>query len=824
MAKKILSLLFFAGIGISSIQGQNGDVGSYTKAFKAYFELPRETVFLHSNKSAYVVGEDIWFKGYVYNRQKAKPFKETSNIYIGIYDSLGQPLHKKLFRSKEGFFKGNIKIDSTYVNGAYYVKAYTNWMKNFKEDDAYVQKIRIYNKSQIQTSASEDIVYDVQFLPEGGNVILGIPNTIGVKVTDQYGYGKKIKEGVILTQEEIIVKQFKNNELGLGKFKITPYPGEQYKVRITFLDGSEGTYALPKIYKEGINITLQNTSKDMLTLIINTNAETRDKIGNRSFDLLVHRDGAYKKIPIDFAQDRTNVSLLLKKELLHKGMNVITLFDDLGVPVLERLFFNAHGVDFPDVAIAATEVNSDSLELKLKINGKTQDLKNLSVSVLPRNTLSYRHPDNILSTFYLKPYLRGFVEKPMHYFQDFNAKKELKLDLLLLTQGWSKYQWTDILNTPVQETHSFEQGVRFDGIIRSKVRKGEKVFLKGTRNHTSQHLNIENSKFAVVNYFPEKGESIRIALNKKYGGYRKPDIEMAMNIAMEMDTLSYIWADDKALKVEEYDIPSSFSFVLEDNTIELNEVTVVEKKKKNELSQTNVFVPKFLKNKVTEITPEIAWNRPLFSDILRANGYQVRESLQFSAFDPQDPQSGSSANSRVDIRLRTKQSFTNAKSPQPIIYINGVRLTLFDELYRFPTSKIESYYIEKSGASEGSRGAGGVIRIFTRRDSEVESVFAQDDAARRFGDVAEGKYFEYKITEGFETEKEFYAPKYSTYKNDAFENFGVVHWTPKLVTNEKGEASFKIVNTGIKELSFFIEGMGKDGSLLSVAKHIKVVP
>jgi len=38
------------------------------KAFEQYFELPREALFLHLNKSTYLEGEELWFKGYVYNR------------------------------------------------------------------------------------------------------------------------------------------------------------------------------------------------------------------------------------------------------------------------------------------------------------------------------------------------------------------------------------------------------------------------------------------------------------------------------------------------------------------------------------------------------------------------------------------------------------------------------------------------------------------------------------------------------------------------------------------------------------------------------------
>ncbi|WP_394749784.1 hypothetical protein [Spongiimicrobium salis] len=813
--KKIYVLVIFLCLEPAALEAQRSD---YFEDFKTYFELPRESVYLHLNKSTYVLGEDMWFKGYVYNRQKEQPFKQTSNVYIGIYDSLGKPLQKKLFRAREGFVQGNIAVDSTFSNGAYYIRASTNWMKNFKEDDSYVQKVHVYTNSQDLTPRSEKVAYDVQFLPEGGNLISGIPNTIGVKVTDQHGYGKKIVQGIVLDENDVVVKRFQNSALGLGKFEMVPYHGQEYRIQVTFANGKRETYALPKIYPEGINIHVRNTSKDRLTLILNTNTETREKIGERRFDLLIHRDGAVKKLPIAFAKDSTKVSLLLKKELLQKGMNILTLLDDMGQPVLERLFFNTYGMDSPEVSLSYQKLKNDSLRIQLKVKDGLGDLKNLSISVLPKNTLSYAHRDNILSTFHLKPYIRGFVENPGYYFNDFNAKKESELDLLLLTQGWSRYQWTDILNRPPKNKFEFEQGLRFDAVVKSKIRNGEKIRLEGSKHHTPQFVNIFENKFTVVNYFPEREEQIKVALVRKYGGYRKPELDVDLRVNAQIDTLKTLWADNVAFQLDAMEFLSNTNgLVIEDNTISLDEVTLVEKKKKNELSQTNVFIPKFLKNKVTEVTPEIAWNYPFFTDIIRTKGYQVREELTLT----RDPR----ADKIVDIRTRIPLNF--GQFPRPIVYLNDVRLRFFDVLYKFPTSQVESYYFERSGASEGSRGAGGVIRIYTRRDSEVQSVFAKDDIAKKWSSLQgapSGKYYEYRAKHGFEKTKEFYTPKYRTYLDKAFENFGVVHWAPKVVTNERGEASFKILDTDLRELSFFIEGMGQKGSLISTTKNLKIIP
>ena len=56
---------------------------------------------------------------------------------------------------------------------------------------------------------------------------------------------------------------------------------------------------------------------------------------------------------------------------------------------------------------------------------------------------------NIEAAFLLTPYLKGYIEKPSYYFNNTDRKKLIELDLLLLTQGWSKYDWNDIFYSPI---------------------------------------------------------------------------------------------------------------------------------------------------------------------------------------------------------------------------------------------------------------------------------------------------------------------------------------------------------------------------------------
>jgi hypothetical protein len=87
----VLSIVLITFFGFS--QEKNDVKDSYLK----YFELPRESLFLHTNKTTYLVGEEIWFKVYTYDRKNSLSSKATTNIYLGVYDQTGKQVDKKIF-------------------------------------------------------------------------------------------------------------------------------------------------------------------------------------------------------------------------------------------------------------------------------------------------------------------------------------------------------------------------------------------------------------------------------------------------------------------------------------------------------------------------------------------------------------------------------------------------------------------------------------------------------------------------------------------------------------------------------------------------------
>ncbi len=155
-------------------------------AYPEYFNLPRETLYMHLNKTTFVSGEEIWFKTYTYNCRQNMIFKETTNIYIGIYNNKGEQVKNQLHLAQNGLAQGSILIDSTFTSGTYFIKASTNWMRNFKEQNGYIQKILILDENYSENQITESS-YDIQFLPEGGHCIANTKNQIAFKAIDQLG-------------------------------------------------------------------------------------------------------------------------------------------------------------------------------------------------------------------------------------------------------------------------------------------------------------------------------------------------------------------------------------------------------------------------------------------------------------------------------------------------------------------------------------------------------------------------------------------------------------------------------------------------------------
>ena len=797
----------------SGLLAQNNS--TIEESYKSYFELPRESIFLHLNKSTYVVGEELWFSAYAYDRKNGVPFTQTTNLQVSIYNEQGLPLEDQLVMMVNGYAKGNISINSTYASGDYFIKASTNWMRNFTEEDSFVQKIQVIN-GNTKVRQLVETKYDLQLLPEGGSLVEGLESVIGVKLINSDGRSVVFDKGSLVNDQGESIMDFKGNAFGMASFPFRPLNGS-YNVSIKLGNNREVMAPLPPVSEKGIVLrVVNNYGESDILIALTTNKKTLKNIKNEEFRLLIHKDGdiaTTRSLVFDTAQMETLLSI--NRELLFPGVNTVTLFDEENKPILERLFFNPTRLTDMQAEVYIDEKVKDSLVIGLKVSSEFANNGSLSISVLPSGTRAYNQKVNILSEFFLKPYLSGYIDNPAYYFREFGPRRNFDLDLLLLIQGWSRYEWKNIFNHAPNVNFNYENGLTLKGRFNNiDTDKFPQFVMEDSRYHNSRVVLLDGPDFSIPNLLVEKGEEIGIKLVRNNGELKSPGLYARILTSSWPGYLSNTESNNTP-DINAPELPA-LDYALENKTIFLDEVNLVGEKRKfsNIIGRKEIVVDQQVVNMYPRVT-----------DLIRMKGYNIV------------PGMGS-------VGIRNRRSLGGAP---PVIYLDGTRILAegsapassssqsqgngfggmnktpgtpvasnfqnsggFSFLYELYTADIERIEVNpRPDVTEGVNGAGGVIRIWTRRTRLQGNSTAADK--RKFIDT----------TNGFDVPKKFYTPKY-IYANPLFELTGAIHWEPLLTIGPNGKALFNIADTGMQNISFYIEGMSENGSLISAIKTINL--
>ncbi|MEM5563533.1 hypothetical protein WNY78_00385 [Psychroserpens sp. AS72] len=780
-----LFILLFCLLCFNSIIGQNKtDIES---SFNDYVKLPREVAYAHLNKSLYLLDETIGFSVYVFDKNSKTHSNGTTNVYCSIEDSKGNILNKTLILAEKGVANGSFQIDSTYASGSYTFKAYTNWMKNFDEQNFYLQDIKIINTDEENdlSTRMEAPIIDTQFLPEGGHLISNIKNVIGVVIKDDSGYGLKEAEGIIKDSNGELITNFKTNQFGIGKFIFIPEEGKDYTAEITYNDLTS-TVKIKPAERSGLNLSL-NDLGSKIALTVRTNAKTVKNIRGKNFKLIIHNGSIIKSLDISFT-DAQDITKLVNHSDLYSGMNIFTLFDEKNKPLLERLYFNHDGISIINSEKENITKTSDSITVSVPFKTiNATNFHNLSVSVLPSRTTSYDTDHNILSYTYLQPYVKGYIENARYYFTAIDRKKKFELDNLLLTQGWSSYDWNSIFDYESEIKYNFEKGISVNANVNKS--KSNSFIMYPMTHSSTQTLDVpENEKgFNIVGLLPMDDEKIAFGSIDKKQGVEKPNLYLQF-------TPSTIPTIDNFVKTLPLKVKSIYDSKIEEsmykNSIsdaqELDEVVINAQKEKARVDKIERVHPI---GKI-DIFDENARNRYIdFPSYISTKGFSVIK--------------GANSLSITPLRRMTLNS-----SNTPLIYLDNLLLSEFSILLNLNMRDIDYIVVDKSGSREGMRGAAGVIKIFT-------------DPNLKFGkgiqkDISQ----ESQIPLTFTSPKTFYAPLYSSYRNEFFNKYGVIDWIPTGKIDSNGYFTFKIADKGIDQIKLFIEGTANEGSYISEEKII----
>ncbi len=290
---------------------------------------------------------------------------------------------------------------------------------------------------------------DIKFMPEGGNLIAGLPTHIGFKAIREDGKGVDVN-GTIYNSKQQPTATFSSIHKGIGAFEFAPEAGEKYTAKITSPGGISKSYPLPAIGASGTTLSVVSKNNDSLQVTIGASRN----LLNSSYYLIGQARGVvcYAAL-VTFKDDM--VKKTMAKNLFPTGVSRFTLLSAEHRPLNERMVYIDHSDDLHlTIKTSKTSYTTrDSIGLNLQVTDKDgRPIKgSFAVSVTDNGQVK---PDStgasLVNYLLLTSDLKDEIEAPDYYFSNKTPGRAAALDDLLLTETPLGYNWAAVFNPKPQ--------------------------------------------------------------------------------------------------------------------------------------------------------------------------------------------------------------------------------------------------------------------------------------------------------------------------------------------------------------------------------------
>jgi TonB-dependent SusC/RagA subfamily outer membrane receptor len=659
------------------------------------------------------------------------------------------------------------------------------------------------------------------FFPEGGELLRGYENTCAFKALDEFGKPADI-DGTVFDKDNNEICSFSSYHQGMGAFRFKPEYGAYY-AKITRPSGIERKYNLPNPLKSGYLLHIENQVEESLSVkIISPRKENLTLTG------LIRGKMVYSK-PMHLAEGENNIKIPTGE--FPAGILQLTLFDKYDIPRCERLIFVNKN---KELKVRITPSKKEYLpreKVELKIETFDKDSiplpAQLSLAVVNDKVISFADDkqDNILSCLHLTSDLKGDIEEPMFYFDEQEEKADTALDYLLLTHGWRRFTWEEIMAEDYQVKHYPEKVRSVSGVVKHKT-SGAPLQAVVTlleisgEQRAAQVSTLADGKFLFQNIDPSATKKMIV----RAPGVRANNIEVQLHdldfngikgfqTASTTDKLVPVVIKEKIEEKDEVEI--------ENEPIEQN---VDRKKNRNDKNvNTEQNIDAFL-------TPDVA---NLEEIVLVGYGTQKKSDLTGAVVRISEPQKiqgtniehmlqgrlagvlitdhapGTGEAANIEIR-----GTNTVASSEPLFIVDGIPVSSLPDSKLSPIGHlspgdIESIEVLKDASTTaiyGSRAANGVIVIQTKK--LVPSYNQRTFYPKKRYNVIDVP------AKSFSRVREFYCPVYKkSDKIDERSDFRTtIYWNPDIKTDKKGSTTVSFYNSDeITTFRAIAEGLGIKG-------------
>ena len=621
---------------------------------------------------------------------------------------------------------------------------------------------------------------------------------------------------------------------------MTPQPNTSYYAKI---EGDDTPYPLPNARKTGYTIQVDDNSQENIQISISSKKERQR--GHKVHLLIQTRGMMTYATEIGLAADFALFNV--PKELLKNGVSQITLFDSQFKPQAERLIYH-YNKDALDAEISAKESYRPREETSIKItvrDAQGNPVKgNFSMAVVDENQIKTEHMnENIASSLLLASDILGQIENSAKYVNNSQNTDSEQLDLLLMTKGWRRFKWKELLEkgTPEPE-YIAEQGFSVSGQAFKQNGKPLKngsvkhiALINGNSNFDEAPIQVDGSfTFENLQYYEEDGFVMASDKRGNNNSFLKiaPQSEIQYPVITKdldpsilspsVSSAFYEEGKERELNDEAYDISGISTFLKRSE--ERKSVDSVFKFNNSQDLGTFEVSGSSEKRIFENISRGLIYNRGTYSfSVPKLMGTGQKFANPIFMLQGRVPGLTIILNGSIDghgepfIKLDRKNAVPvdDINRPPTVYFIDDMPVFLSDVL-ALPMERVQRVEVLKgiqAFQTYGEYANGGAIAVYTKTAEEYTEFM--EHLLERMGQENNSTIH---LPGGYYLSKEFYAPKYATDLPEHIkpDRRALIHWEPIIKTGDDGVAEVSFYNADLETtIHVILEGVSDRGQLLS---------
>lgn len=143
--KIIVPTILYAGM-LLPCMAQSSLVDSIQDRFKDQLMLfPQEKLYLHTDKSAYIAGDTIWFRAHVVDAATHIPATVSRCVYVELINQSDSVIHRVRVCLSDSIYCGYMPIPISVPQSSYHLCAYTRFMENLNQDCLFDIELPVIN-------------------------------------------------------------------------------------------------------------------------------------------------------------------------------------------------------------------------------------------------------------------------------------------------------------------------------------------------------------------------------------------------------------------------------------------------------------------------------------------------------------------------------------------------------------------------------------------------------------------------------------------------------------------------------------------------------